>query len=283
MKSYLDLCKKIINEGQWIKNNRTGMRCLTIINVDLEYDVKNNHFPLITTRKSFYKTAIAELIGYLRGYDSAAQFRKIGCNTWNANANKNKAWLKNPNRKYKDDMGRVYGVQGRKWQRVDGTKYDQLKKVINNLKNGIDDRAEIITFFNPGEIELGCLRPCMHTHTFSLLKDTLYLTSYQRSCDVPIGLNFNQVHCFVLLMLMAQLTNHKAGKAYHKIVNAHIYENQLDLLQNIQLKRNPLPLPSLIINPKIKKLEDIENWVTVNDFSVQNYKHHEIIKYPFTI
>jgi len=190
MKQYLELCQRIVDEGVWVKNERTGINCLTVINADLEYDVANNQFPLITTRKSYYKSAIAELLGYLRGYDSAAQFREVGCKTWDANANENNAWLNNPNRKGEDDMGRVYGVQGRSWQKPDGSHLDQLKKVINNLSKGIDDRGEIVTFYNPGEFELGCLRPCMHTHNFSLLGDTLYLTSYQRSCDVPLGLPF---------------------------------------------------------------------------------------------
>lgn len=283
MKQYLDLCQRIIDKGQWVANKRTGVRCLTVINADLEYDVANNQFPLITTRKSFYKAAIAELLGYLRGYSNAAQFRDIGCNTWNANANENQAWLNNPNRKGEDDMGRVYGVQGRSWQRPDGIYLDQLQKVISNLSVGIDDRAEIITFYNPGEFELGCLRPCMHTHTFSLLADTLYLTSYQRSCDVPLGLNFNQIQCFVLLALVAQITGHKPGKVYHKIVNAHIYENQLSIMRDIQLKRTPYSLPQLRINPNIKTLKDIETWVTSDDFEVIGYQYHDAIKYPFTV
>ncbi|MBB1279390.1 thymidylate synthase [Pseudoalteromonas sp. SR43-6] len=283
MKQYLELCQRIVDEGQWVENKRTGTRCLTVINADLEYDVANNQFPMITTRKSYYKAAIAELLGYLRGYDSAAQFREIGCKTWDANANDNNAWLNNPNRKGEDDMGRVYGVQGRGWQRPDGSTLDQLSKVINNLKNGIDDRGEIITFYNPGEFELGCLRPCMHTHTFSLLGDTLYLTSYQRSCDVPLGLNFNQIQCFVLLALVAQITGHKAGKAYHKIANAHIYENQLELMRDVQLTREPFASPQLKINPKIKSLEDIETWVTRDDFEVTGYQCHEAIQYPFSV
>lgn len=283
MKQYLDLCQRIINKGQWVANKRTGVRCLTVINADLEYDVANNQFPLITTRKSFYKAAIAELLGYLRGYSNAAQFRDIDCNTWNANANENQAWLNNPNRQGEDDMGRVYGVQGRSWQRPNGTYLDQLQKVISNLSAGIDDRAEIITFYNPGEFELGCLRPCMHTHTFSLVADTLYLTSYQRSCDVPLGLNFNQIQCFVLLALVAQITGHKPAQAYHKIVNAHIYENQLSIMRDIQLKRTPYSLPQLRINPNIKTLEDIETWVTSDDFEVICYQYHDAIKYPFTV
>jgi len=283
MDQYEGLCQRLVDEGTWISNERTGIRCLTIINADLEYDVGANQFPLVTTRKCFYKAAIAELLGYLRGYDNAKQFREIGCNTWNANANENKAWLNNPARKGEDDLGRVYGVQGRAWQKPDGTNLDQLAKVVNNLSKGIDDRGEIITFYNPGEFHLGCLRPCMHTHTFSLLGDTLHLTSYMRSCDVPLGLTFNMPQCFVLLALMAQITGHKAGKVYHKIVNAHIYENQLDLMVNEQLKRSPYPSPSLKINPDIKTLKDIETWVSTDDFTLENYNHHPAISYPFAV
>ena len=242
-----------------------------------------NEFPLVTTRKSYWKAAIAELLGYLRGYDSADQFRAIGCNTWNANANENAAWLANPYRKGKDDMGRVYGVQGRRWRNSVGEEFDQLRKIYNNLRNGIDDRGEILTFYNPGEFHMGCLRPCMHTHTFSLLGGKLYLTSSQRSCDVPLGQNFNQIQVFTLLALMAQITGHEAGKAYHKIVNAHIYEDQLELMRDVQLKREPYPAPKLHINPEIKSLEDIETWVTLDDFRVEGYQYHESIAYPFSV
>lgn len=283
MKQYLDLCQRIIDDGTWVDNKRTGKRCLTLINADLEYQVGANEFPLITTRKSFYKSAIAELLGYLKGYDNAADFRTLGTRTWDANSNDNEAWLNNPYRKGKDDMGRVYGVQGRRWQKPDGGTIDQLQKVIDDLTNGIDDRGEIVTFYNPGEFHMGCLRPCMHTHNFSLVGDTLHLTSFQRSCDVPLGLNFNQIQVFTLLALVAQITGHKAGVAYHKIVNAHIYEDQLELMRDVQLKREPLSSPKLHINPKIKSLEDIETWVTMDDFSVTDYQHHDPIKYPFSV
>jgi thymidylate synthase len=221
MKQYLDLCQRIIDEGQWVNNKRTGTRCLTLINADLEYDVENNVFPLITTRKSYYKAAIAELLGYLRGYSSAAQFRAIGCNTWNANANENEAWLNSPHRSGEDDMGRVYGVQGREWRRPDGRPLDQLKKIVDNLSQGIDDRGEILSFYNPGEFEMGCLRPCMHTHTFSLLGDTLYLTSYQRSCDVPLGLGF----------LYTVKTD--TDKKINKLSLWNIYKNMKNLSSNL--------------------------------------------------
>ncbi len=283
MQQYLDLSRRIVEEGIWVDNERTGKRCLTVINADLEYDVENNQFPLITTRKSFWKAAIAELLGYLRGYSSAAEFRAIGCNTWNANANDNPSWLNNPHRKGEDDMGRVYGVQGRSWAKPDGTYLDQLKKIVDDLSRGVDDRGEILNFYNPGEFDMGCLRPCMYSHHFSLLGGKLYLNSTQRSCDVPLGLNFNQVQVFTLLALMAQITGHKPGKAYHKIVNAHIYEDQLELMRDVQLKREPFPSPQLKINPEIKTLEDLETWVTLDDFEVVGYQHHEAIQYPFSV
>jgi thymidylate synthase len=283
MQQYLELCRRIVENGEWVENERTGKRCLTVINADLEYDVENNQFPLITTRKSFWKAAIAELLGYLRGYDSAAQFRAIGCNTWNANANDNESWLNNPYRKGEDDMGRVYGVQGRSWATTDGRHIDQLRKIVNDLNQGIDDRGEILTFYNPGEFHMGCLRPCMHTHQFSLLGGKLYLNSSQRSADVPLGINFNQCQVFVLLALMAQITGHKPGKAFHKLINAHIYEDQLELMQNVQLKREPYPSPQLKINPDIKTLEDLETWVTLDDFEVVGYQHHDAIKYAFSV
>jgi thymidylate synthase len=283
MKQYLALCQRIIDEGTWIENERTGKRCLTVVNADLEYDVANNQFPIITTRKSYWKAAIAEIIGYIRGYDNAADFRALGTKTWDANANENQAWLNSPYRKGDDDMGRVYGVQGRSWQRPDGSNLDQLKKIVDDITNGIDDRGEILTFYNPGEFDMGCLRPCMHTHTFSLLNDTLYLTSYQRSCDVPLGLNFNQIQVFFLLQIMAQITGHKAGKAYHKIVNAHIYEDQLELMRDVQLKREPFESPQLKINPEIRTLRDLETWVTLDDFEVIGYQCHDPIKYPFSV
>jgi len=282
MRQYLELCNKLINEGTWIKNERTGKSCLTIINADFEYDASNNKIPLVTTRKSFCKAAIAEMLGYIRGYSSAKDFRMLGCKTWDSNANLNDSWLNNKFRKGEDDMGRVYGVQGRQWIQADGSNLDQLSKIVNNLKKGIDDRGEILTFWNPGEFDRGCLRPCMHTHTFSILGDTLYLTSYQRSIDVPLGLVFNMPQTVVLLRLIAQISGLKAGKVFHKLVNCHIYEDQVELMKE-QIKRTPYESPELIINPNIKSLEDLETWVTTDDFELVNYKHHDPINFPFSV
>lgn len=283
MKQYLELCRRVIESGEWVVNMRTGKRCLTVINADLEYDVAEGVLPVLTTKKLFWKPAIAEMLGYLRGYTNAADFRAINCNTWNANANENKSWLANPFRKGVDDMGRCYGAQGRDWKNPEGESVDQLLNVYNDLRQGIDNRSEIMTFMNPGERDRACLNSCMHTHTFSILGGKLYLTSYQRSDDLPLGHGFNQVQVAWLLMIMAQITGLQPAKAFHKIVNAHIYEDQLELLRDVQLKREPLPLPRLEINPDIKTLKDLETWVTVDDFELIGYEHHPPIKYEFSV
>ena len=283
MKQYLALCKRIVEQGKWVENERTGKRCLTVINADLTYDVANGEFPLVTTRRSFWKAAIAELLGYIRGYDNAADFRALGTKSWDANANENAAWLANPHRKGTDDMGLVYGAVGRNFPKPDGGSVDLLRQIVDDLKKGVDNRGEIYTFYHPGVFHMGCLRPCLYSHHFSLLDGVLYLNSTQRSADVPLGLNWNMIQCYTFLALMAQITGHQAGQAFHKIVNAHIYEDQLELMRDVQLKREPFPLPKLEINPDIKTLEDLETWVTMDDFKVIGYQSHEPIKYPFSV
>ena len=294
---YVGLGHRILEKGVWVENERTGKRCLTVINADLTYEVGEGHFPIVTTRKSFWKSAVAELLGYIRGYDNAADFRKLGTKTWDANANKTPAWLANPNRAGEDDMGLVYGAVGNAWpimyihapgcslEYSEGGhgSIDTLDELYQNLKKGIDSRGEIWSFWNPGMFHLGALRPCVYSHHFSLLGGKLYLNSTQRSCDVPLGLNFNMVQVYVFLQLMAQITGHEAGEAYHKIVNAHIYEDQIDDFM-VEMKREEYDAPQFKINPKIKTLEDLRTWVTVDDFELVGYdgNHGEPIKYPMS-
>ena len=183
-KQYVALGKRIIENGVWKDVERTGNGCLTVIGASLEYDVANNVYPMVTTRKAPFKLAITELLGYLRGYTSAAEFRALGCKTWDANSNDNKAWLANKHRKGEDDMGLVYGAVARNWPKVeeDGSvsTIDTIMEVMTKIVNHIDDRGLIITFWNPGVFHRGCLRPCMHTHQFSILDGTLYNDSFQR-------------------------------------------------------------------------------------------------------
>lgn len=274
---YLNLCQRVLDEGVWVDNGRTGKRCLTVINADMTYDVAAGEFPILNTKQTFWKSAVAEMLGYLKGCNSAAQFRALGTPTWNANANETQAWLDNPYRKGEDDLGRVYGVVAKDFGGI-----DLIHKVYNNLKQGVDDRREIITFYKPDEFDKGCLRPCMHSHHFSLLGGVLHLNSTQASVDVPLGLPFNMIQCYFLLELMAHITGHKAGKVYHKLVNVHIYEDQIEQMK-VQLSRRPLDTqPEFTISPVVQTLDDVERFMTPSDCWLTGYKHQGKLVFPFS-
>lgn len=277
---YLAALGLIVREGTWVPNTRTGIDTKVVINVDMTYDVGNGAFPLVTTRKMGIKTAVGELLGYLRGYTNAEDFAALGAKSWYMNANETQAWLNNPHRKGENDCGQIYGAIARNWPKHDGTTIDTLKKIVNNLKAGIDDRGEILTFWNPGMFELGALRPCMYEHQFSLVDGVLHLNSTQRSADWPIGTCANMVQCYVLLALMARITGHRPGLVNHRSVNCHIYNDQLDLVKE-QLERVPYATPTLEIDERIQTLDDLLTWVTPEHFTVHGYESHPAINYPF--
>jgi thymidylate synthase len=217
---YLKLCKDLIDNGTWVDNERTGKSCLSLPTAVLTYTPDD--FPILQSKQVFWKGSIREITGYANGYTSAKEFRALGVKTWDMNANETQAWLDNPLRKGTDDMGKVYGAIAKDFGGI-----NLFDKVINNLKQGIDDRGEIITFWKPDDFDKGCLRPCMHSHQFMLIGDTLHLTSTQRSCDVPLGMPFNMIQCWWLLNFMCSVTNLKQGNVTHVVNHPHIYEDQL--------------------------------------------------------
>ncbi len=278
-KDYLSLCKRILEEGEWVYNERTGKRCKTIINHDFVYDVGKKEVPLLTTKQVFVTSAIAEIIGYIRGYTNAEDFAKVGSPSWRANANKTKAWLDNPNRKSEGDCGEIYGYVARNWHGL-----DLIDKVYKNLSKGIDDRREIVTFFDPSKFDKACLRPCAFQWHFSLLNGKLNLHVYQASCDVPLGLPWNSVSFYWLLDTMARITGNKPDKVYHKLVNVHVYEDQIEPLEE-QLSRTPLKVsPVLELPTWVESMEDLlyEDIHAREYFTLTNYEHLGKISFPFS-
>lgn len=289
MKQYLDLCKKVLDTGI-MKKNRTGINHLGIQGDMMKFDLSQG-FPAVTTKELAFKTCVAEMLGFLRGYDNARKFRSLGCKVWDANANENEQWLKNGYRKGTDDLGRIYGVQARDWRitKGSGLNYsgaydtsDQLRNVYEDLKVGKDNRREIITHWNPGETDQMALPPCHLLYQFGIEGDKLNLAMYQRSCDMPLGVPFNIAGYAWLLSVMAHITGLKVGTFTHFLFDIHIYENQIEGIKE-QLSREPLNLPMLWINPEIQTLEDLETWVTVGDFKLIAYQHHPAIKFPFAV
>lgn len=278
---YSRLVNAVVSNGEWKLNTRTGKECLTVTGERAVYDLRYGKFPALTTKQLFFNQMIGELLGFLRGADNAREFRDLGCNFWDANANESADWLANPNRKGKDDLGRIYGVQGRNWINRHGQSFDQLQIIVNKLMDNIDDRRLIMSYWNPGELDEMALPPCHDFYQFHLLGDRLDLTMYQRSNDVPLGTPMNIASSALLLMLIAQITNKKAGKFTHMMGDTHIYEDQLELLKE-QVARKPYPAPHMCINSEIQSLADLDDWVTKGDFFLADYKHHPPIRFPFS-
>jgi len=292
---YQSVLRQLRDSGEWVFYERVNQECLALPPLTLTYHldfqeirpgVYKFKIPLDTTRKSFGITAFLETLGYARGYNSAAQFRDFGVPTWNANANENEAWLNNPNRKGHDDMGRVYGVQGRGWRAPDGKSIDQVKKIMTNLENGIDDRGEIINYYNIGEFHLGCLRPCLYDFQFTLINGKLYLLAKQRSCDFLLGGNFNGPQVVGNLALFAISSGHTPVYATHAIANTHIYRSQYDLfIESGHADREPYNDPYMVVDTTLphtagKTGLDLLLSLDRRNFEVIEYESYSAISYP---
>jgi len=285
MQQYKDLLQKVVLQGKH-KTNRTGIDTIGIIGAHMKFNM-NDGFPAATTKKVYWKAAVSEMLAFLRGYDNASDFRKLGCKVWDQNANENKTWLDNPNRKGEDDLGRVYGVQARDYRGLNAygdpsMRVDQLRMVYDDLKQGIDNRREIVTHWNPGEMDQMALPPCHLLYQFGIQGKELHLSMYQRSCDMGLGVPFNIVGYSWLLCVMAKITGLHAGTFNHFLHDVHIYENHLEGVHEM-LNRKPLPLPTFYMNPDIKTLEDLETWVTVEDFELINYECHPPISMEMAV
>lgn len=292
MQSYLDMCRRALDTGV-MKENRTANNHIGYQGDMCKYDMAEG-FPAVTTKKLAYRTCFAEMLGFFRGYDNAADFRRLGCKVWDANANENEQWLANSSRKGTDDLGRVYGVQWRRWKKwkvmdnrsghrtgVSESTVDQLQNVYDDLRQGKDNRREIVVAWNPGELDQMALPPCHMMMQFGIQGGKLNMAMYQRSCDLPLGVPFNIAGYAWLLHVMARITGLEPGEFTHFMWDIHVYENQIELLKG-QLERMPYKLPTLWINPQIETFADMTSWVTADDFGLVGYEHHPGINYPFS-
>lgn len=277
---YLAILEDCLINGEKVYNERTNSICYVLLNQRIQFHADDG-FPLITTRKSYWKQAIGEMLGYIRGYTSTEQFHTLGVHTWDANA-KNPVWTNSVEGIYaKDkgmDLGIIYGASAEKT----GV---NLVNIINEIKANPYDRGHIWNFWNPAYFDEGCLRPCMFNHQFNVIGNVIHLTSTSRSMDLPLGGNFNIIQAWFLLYVVAQLTGFQAGTVAINIANAHIYENQLEGVKE-QIKRNPY-MPPLFLDRGNLSLEDILKNITKDNFDeyfeLLSYTYHPPIKYPFTV
>ena len=284
MKQYLDLVQNILDTGTW-QENRTGIRAISIPGAMMRFDLQEG-FPAVTTRRLAFKSAVGEMIGFLRAYRSAADFRALGCKVWDQNANQNAQWLANPYRAGEDDLGDLYGVQWRQWpaykvinaassaQLADAQKrgfqvitrfsdggrdrvllykaMDQLRRCLDTIVKNPTDRRILFHGWNCAELDQMALPPCHLLYQFlpNVARKEISLCTYIRSNDVGLGTGFNVAQQAALLHLVGRLTGYKPRWYTYFIGDAHIYENHLDMLQ-VQLKLKPFPAPRLILSDRI--------------------------------
>lgn len=279
---YLTILKDCYENGTDIVNERTGSICRTILNQRIQFD--GNEFPLLTTRKMYWKQAIGEMVAYIRAYTRLEDFHSLGVHTWDENA---KGWAERIGIydylgkivSYEDipSTGVIYGASAK---RVNFS----YKDLLDSIKAKPNDRGHIWNFWNPEYFHKGCLRPCMYSHNFTVLNDTLHLTSTSRSMDLPLGGSWNIVQCWFLLNITAKLTSLKVGTVTLNVTNAHIYENQLPFVPE-QFSREPKQVPTLIIKDSFEYDDLMKNLNKDNFdkyFELQNYEYYPAIHYPFT-
>ena len=271
MKNYLNAIKEVLINGQE-RRDRTGVGTIGLFGMQQRYDL-NKGFPAVTTKKLAWKSVVSELLWFLEGSGDERRLAEILHKTrdenkktiWSPNAEAD-YWL--PNAEYKGDLGRVYGVQWREW----GT--DQIEKLIEGIKQDPFSRRHILSAWNVGELDLMALPPCHIMAQFYVSTyNKLSCQMYQRSCDMFLGVPFNIASYSLLTHMIAQVCNLKVGEFVHTLGDAHIYLNHVNQVKE-QLAREPLPLPTLWLNPEKRHIDQF----TMDDIRLQNYQSHETIK-----
>ena len=245
------------------------MGTIALFGEQLRFDLSNG-FPLVTTKKMFFKGIAGELLWFISGSQDNNKLNDMGIHIWDANANAN-YWK--PKATFPGDLGRVYGVQWRSWVTPEGKIIDQLADVIKRIKSDPFDRRLIVTAWNPGELDKMPLPPCHVLFQFFVADGKLSLQMYQRSCDLFLGVPFNIASYSLLLHMMAQVTDLTPGEFIHVLGDTHIYTNHIKQVED-QLTRKPLPLPILELNPLIK---DIDKF-SLEDIKLKDYESYPSIK-----
>lgn len=252
MKQYLDLLRRIITEGVK-KEDRTGTGTLSVFGHQMRFNMADG-FPLLTTKKLHLKSIIYELLWFLNGDTNVKYLQEHGVRIWNEWADEN------------GDLGPIYGHQWRSWPDYKGGAIDQIKNVLEQIKNTPDSRRMLVSAWNPAEVENMALPPCHCLFQFYVASGKLSLQLYQRSADTFLGVPFNIASYALLLQMMAQVTGLEAGEFIHTTGDTHLYLNHLDQVE-LQLTRTPRPLPKMNINPDIKDLFSFN----YEDFQLENY------------
>ena len=275
MKQYLDLVQSILDTGAW-QENRTGIRTISMPGASLRFDLQKG-FPAVTTKKLAFKSAIGEMVGFLRASRSAAEFRELGCKVWDQNANENSQWLANPYREGPDDLGPVYGSQWRSWPDYNGGHIDQIQRVLDDLRSNPNSRRHIVSAWNVGLVDQMALPPCHLLFQFYVAEGRLSCMLYQRSCDFFLGVPFNIASYSLLTHMVAQQVGLDVGDFVWTGGDVHLYSNHFEQAR-LQLSREHRPLPKLALN----KASDLYSY-RYEDVQIEGYDPHPAIKAPVAV
>jgi thymidylate synthase len=287
---YLHLLERILDEGV-VKGDRTGTGTKSIFGTQLSFDLSNS-FPILTTKKVFWKGVVEELLWFIRGETDSKKLEEKGVKIWVGNTSREFLDKKKLNNYDEGWIGPGYGWQWR-WWGADYLHYmnreeserqfvypsggvDQLANVLNTLKTNPNDRRMIVSAWNVAEIDNMALPPCHLLYQFDVSDGKLNCQWYQRSVDSFLGLPFNITSYALLTCLLAKITGLTPGKLTFAGGDTHIYLNHIEQCKE-QISRIPHAFPTLNIKKDIKNLQDIEN-LSLEDLELINYKSHAAIK-----
>lgn len=269
MKQYHDLLNHVLDNGQ-SKTDRTGTGTLSVFGYQMRFDLSEG-FPLVTTKKIHVKSVIHELLWFLKGDTNVQYLQENGVRIWNEWADEN------------GNLGPVYGHQWRNWN---SENIDQIKQLLSTLRNNPDSRRMLVAAWNPSVLPdtslsfaenvargKAALPPCHAFFQFYVADGKLSCQLYQRSADIFLGVPFNIASYALLTLMIAQVCDLQPGEFIHTFGDAHIYNNHMEQIQ-LQLSREPRPLPTMKLNPEIKDLFAF----TFEDFQLENYDPHPHIK-----
>jgi thymidylate synthase len=264
MKQYLELIKHVRDNGT-VKTDRTGTGTTSLFGTQSRYDLADG-FPLLTTKRVYFKGVAHELLWFLKGDTNIKYLVDNDVHIWDEWADEN------------GDLGPVYGKQWVNWENNQGQFINQIEQVVDQIKNSPDSRRMIVSAWNVGEIESMALPPCHAFFQFYVVDGKLSCQLYQRSADLFLGVPFNIASYSLLIEMIAHVTNLQVGTFVHTIGDAHIYSNHKEQIDT-QLARTPKKLPKLVIKRKVNSIFDFK----FDDFELVDYDPEPAIKAPVAV
>ena len=264
MKQYLDLMRHVRENGVF-KDDRTGTGTYSVFGYQMRFDLSEG-FPLVTTKKTFLKGIIHELLWFLSGSTNIKYLVDHDVHIWDEWADEH------------GELGPVYGSQWRSWPGPDGKTIDQISRVVEDLKTNPDSRRHIVSAWNVAEVDEMALPPCHSLFQFYVADGRLSCQLYQRSADIFLGVPFNIASYALLNMMIAQVVDLEVVDFVHTLGDAHLYSNHIEQADK-QLLREPRSLPTIRINPKVKDILGFK----ISDFELLEYDPHPGIKAPIAV